>query len=470
MSNVLAIIILIVIIAAIVAFFIFRPTAEDIASGVVDAAATIVEEVPEAVINIFADTDENNLCKAKWGPMSFFDKNGNCYMKQPFKVVLDDKNKIQQVIKSDEWDASNKFNPNDSFTALGEDGLPSVPLPKDWTLEDQINYMEFILGKPDEGIEGKKFSEHPIHTDDKKFRGPFDLDNYGVWKRTLDAVTTSTALAREPQEPGIKLNPQNKDQNLAFIESEPDKFTWQLGGQSSTALKTGAFSCPKKYPATNELNAAFLDIGKRECWSCPKNAKIRTLNPIGTTAACVSDLNPFNTKRITSPGVKRGKEGCGSGSFHTILTGDCHRCPTNFRRTIFSVNAKNACELECKKSWNATKLEELGIGSGVIQDLTLGCYATPLNNDNVKKATGNGNWIRSAAEITANNAFTKLQKSGAVLLGPLPSQEEVLDLLQKRKGIQQEESPTETIEQFLSNPMMYSNYQRNKDLINLNSR
>jgi len=89
--------------------------------------------------------------------------------------------------------------------------------------------------------------------------------------------------------------------------------------------------CPK---------GSFFDIGKWQCWSCPKGYK-RGLAAVDTARAC-SKPNK-NIRGSFGPATFKGPV-CPKGSFYDgIRGGECRKCPTGYKRSAAHVDAKNAC-------------------------------------------------------------------------------------------------------------------------------
>lgn len=110
-------------------------------------------------------------------------------------------------------------------------------------------------------------------------------------------------------------------------ETKPAKFTSAALGE-----------CP---------SGSFFDIGLWQCWSCPKGYG-RTLAAVDTARACSRP-----NKKISGEFGKAKFMGhvCPKGSFHDgIRDGECRKCPTGYKRSVFHVDKNNACHLPARES------------------------------------------------------------------------------------------------------------------------
>jgi hypothetical protein len=110
-------------------------------------------------------------------------------------------------------------------------------------------------------------------------------------------------------------------------DEKPAKFTSAARGK-----------CPK---------GSFFDIGLWQCWSCPKGFG-RTLAAVDSGQAC-SRVN----KKIRGKFKKATFRGhvCPKGSFHDgIRDGECRKCPSGYKRSVFHVDTAIACHLPAKES------------------------------------------------------------------------------------------------------------------------
>ena len=127
---------------------------------------------------------------------------------------------------------------------------------------------------------------------------------------------------------------------------------------SRHARATGVFrtDCPK---------GQFWDAKDGYCYSCPSG--------FGRTAAAVDQWNACSKTAAakTSHATLTGKAVCKPGEFADIRNGgECWTCPTNYDRTVFPVNGKQACQIG--GGWDfaaATESTALTCAAGQIFDL-----------------------------------------------------------------------------------------------------
>ncbi len=85
----------------------------------------------------------------------------------------------------------------------------------------------------------------------------------------------------------------------------------------------------------------FYDVSTRRCWSCPSGFK-RTIFPIKSKKACQKRgkvLAGFTRARLY------GAVGCRRpGFFDPRKGGQCWTCPAGFKRTVWPVTSKKACK------------------------------------------------------------------------------------------------------------------------------
>lgn len=136
---------------------------------------------------------------------------------------------------------------------------------------------------------------------------------------------------------------------------------------SAAALGT----CPK---------GSFFDLGLWQCWSCPKGYK-RTLAAVDTARACSRE-----NKKISGEFGKAKFMGhvCPKGSFYDgIRGGECRKCPSGYKRSVFHVDQDNACHRPARESLirttrhsKATGLLKTDCPSGQFWDGSTGyCYS-----------------------------------------------------------------------------------------------
>lgn len=97
-------------------------------------------------------------------------------------------------------------------------------------------------------------------------------------------------------------------------------------------------TCSQKYPGS------FLDVGRRECWQCPRSYPSRTVFPVHGPKACERRGGKHFAK---AQGPRRGtgllKTDCPRGWFFDIGRGRCYRCPNGYKRTVYAVDSNSAC-------------------------------------------------------------------------------------------------------------------------------
>jgi hypothetical protein len=149
----------------------------------------------------------------------------------------------------------------------------------------------------------------------------------------------------------------------------------------SKATYRGKVRCDSKYKSTDKLSKAFLHVYNLTCWSCPKGYK-RSLDPnVAGKNACVRPASSSWAKIIyKGKGKKKLIVGlkCPKGSFRHRLTSKCYACPKGYKRTVFDLKGKKACEKVNKASYKkATKRGKPGCDRGFQHGLTNKCYSCP---------------------------------------------------------------------------------------------
>lgn len=104
----------------------------------------------------------------------------------------------------------------------------------------------------------------------------------------------------------------------------------------TTATLQGKYGCKPKYGSS-----AFKDAGTGKCYACP-SGYIRTATGIKSDKACAKNLitGPFK------PATYKGSPDCDKGFKDPIDGGTCWTCPSNSKRTVFSVKSDQACEVQ----------------------------------------------------------------------------------------------------------------------------
>jgi len=137
----------------------------------------------------------------------------------------------------------------------------------------------------------------------------------------------------------------------------------------------GKFTCPAKY------SGSFLDIGRQECWQCPRATPKRTIFPVNQTWACEKPAYE-HFKRAAGPRNPTGWIGtdCQKGWFLDIGKGKCYSCK-GYNRSLYAVTDRRACSrvIPLKKS-SATLRGPVGCGDGFQHFLSGNCYTCPTGS------------------------------------------------------------------------------------------
>ena len=106
-------------------------------------------------------------------------------------------------------------------------------------------------------------------------------------------------------------------------------------GDKAAVFKRAALgSCP---------SGSFFDIGKWACYSCPSGYE-RSAAPVDHYKACQKKRAQPKLFGTFMSAEKQGNV-CPSGSVYDgIRGGECWKCPSNYNRTVFHVEAHNACQ------------------------------------------------------------------------------------------------------------------------------
>jgi len=185
------------------------------------------------------------------------------------------------------------------------------------------------------------------------------------YNRTLSAVTASDACSR----------------------AVPEMVTPATGYGKGTGIF--GTDCP---------SGAFLDIGLGTCWSCPAGT-IRNANPVNGNAGCTV---PGYTA-VSSATFKRSRT-CAAGQIYDAIDGGtCWTCPSGSNRTVYAVNASNACEVPASTAKSAATLKRnRTCPSGQFFDAIDGgsCWSCPTGTNRTVFAVNASN----ACEIPASTA------------------------------------------------------------------
>jgi hypothetical protein len=167
------------------------------------------------------------------------------------------------------------------------------------------------------------------------------------------------------------------------------------GDKPATFSSAAVGKCPK---------GSFFDIGKWACYACPSGYS-RSLASIDDYKACQKKRAKPKLLGTFTKAEKLGTV-CPSGSFiDPIRGGECWKCPSNYNRTIFHVEANNACQKGgiLGPVAKASKVKKAGCNDGEIKDGIGGnggsCWTCPKGNDrtifpiNGNKACEKSEWF-----------------------------------------------------------------------------
>ncbi|NVJ93598.1 MAG: hypothetical protein HWE34_18175 [Methylocystaceae bacterium] len=173
------------------------------------------------------------------------------------------------------------------------------------------------------------------------------------------------------------------------------------GDKPAVFKRAAVGSCPA---------GSFFDVGRWACYSCPSGYS-RSLASIDDYKACQKQRAKPKLLGSFMSAQKQGNV-CPSGSFFDgIRGGECWKCPSNYNRTVFHVEAYNACqkggvfgpvaraELVKKAECNAGEIKD-GIGGNGGS-----CWTCPDGTDrtvfavNSNKACEKSEWFDFAKAI-----------------------------------------------------------------------
>jgi len=103
----------------------------------------------------------------------------------------------------------------------------------------------------------------------------------------------------------------------------------------------------------------FFDIGKWQCWSCPRGFK-RTIFSVDSAKACAKA-----NKKIRGEFGKAAFGGpvCPKGSFYDpARDGECWSCPKGYKRSAASIRSKNACFVPAKEAFKKINTHKKATG------------------------------------------------------------------------------------------------------------
>lgn len=147
----------------------------------------------------------------------------------------------------------------------------------------------------------------------------------------------------------------------------------QINGKSAATYK-GKSSCGGKYPGS------FLHVFNGKCYSCPRHAPKRTLNPnINSNRACKGPNRIYAKASYTGRSFGLIKTDCKKGSFLHRLSGKCYSCPGGYRRTLHGINSHKACSKKITVRYAKTNYRgRPGCPNGAFRHgLSDRCYACP---------------------------------------------------------------------------------------------
>ena len=125
--------------------------------------------------------------------------------------------------------------------------------------------------------------------------------------------------------------------------------------------------CELIAPAGRGQQAAFNDLGRVECWSCPEGHE-RSWSAVDASDACVkaaSEVFVSARDRGAPTGVII-KTDCPDGAFLDVGKGRCYSCDSGYTRTAHSVTSGKACV----RSVPATKVRATYHASSDLADHT----------------------------------------------------------------------------------------------------
>lgn len=169
----------------------------------------------------------------------------------------------------------------------------------------------------------------------------------------------------------------------------------QAADDFARATPHGKAGCPA---------GTFLDIGRGDCWSCPKNTKRTVLHAVDSANACEG---PASTDYEKADRHGRGtgllKTDCARGQFWDP-NGYCYTCPRGYDRTVFPVTGSQACSKPVAAVYaRATRAGDF-CPRGSFLDIGRGdCWSCP------------DNWYRTVNAVTSARACAS--KVGNIFAG-----------------------------------------------------
>lgn len=172
--------------------------------------------------------------------------------------------------------------------------------------------------------------------------------------------------------------------------------------QAEPAIYEGKFTCAAKYPGTK------TDAVLRSCWSCPSSHPKRTVFAVDTDKACEKPAG-IRWSKAKDRGKGTGLLGtdCPKGAFLDIGKRRCYSCPSRYGRSIeHSVTSSKACFQRYGASRKAALIEgyEGCPDDSFRNGLTDSCYSCPA---------GSYRNANIADDLTSINACTRCGQEGA---------------------------------------------------------
>lgn len=180
-----------------------------------------------------------------------------------------------------------------------------------------------------------------------------------------------------------------------------------LGGLFAALVLVGSsagadeFASAKSHGSGGCPAGAFLDIGRGECWSCPKDYGRTVLFPVDHPRACERSAL-FKPAEKHARGTGLLKTDCPRGQFWDP-NGYCYSCPSDYNRTADPVTSPRACARSTAPAFaRATQGKKAGCPAGTFLDIGRGdCWSCPAN------------WYRTVNPVTGAKACTS--KAGNIL-------------------------------------------------------
>jgi len=144
--------------------------------------------------------------------------------------------------------------------------------------------------------------------------------------------------------------------------------------------------------------ASFYDVSTGRCWSCPQGYK-RTVASINSKNACEKKGRVVYARAIKG-GKGKGILGtdCPRGYFWDP-NGNCYKCPDGYNRTAHPVTSNKACSQKINSSFTYAKpTGSAGCTNGIYDVATDKCWSCPIG------------YKRTIFPVTGNKACEKVRK------------------------------------------------------------